>query len=391
MGFLNFLKYHNAVPITVSFLLLGAGGVFAATNPEAVYSANQKVVSIDNTYIAIRDLKSFTPKVEITAVTEDADNYYINYRFTTIDLVNAVWQDAIKEKTMTVGKTLLGQYLDLGVYATEQFKQIIDREIAYLGEVQEIEKRNVTQKTVATTYGGLVGKLLDDTTEVLPGYTPVVEPKPVPVVVNDVLPEPPSPDLVAVAPVLPQVSAPAPSSPSREEVERLIEARVRELLAASVATSQNSSSSSSSTSGDTSSTGSTSDSNSSSSNADTVSPVITLSGNNPSRIYVGDTYSDLGASVSDNVNTNLGYKISVDGGTEVDPSSLSLNTSSPIVYTLSFSATDQAGNTGTATRTVIVEINPNGTTQTGTAPETETSSASTTPTSTEEATTTPTS
>ena len=44
----------------------------------------------------------------------------------------------------------------------------------YLKEVQEIERKSVTQKTVATEYGGLIGALLNDKTESVAGYTPVV-------------------------------------------------------------------------------------------------------------------------------------------------------------------------------------------------------------------------
>ena len=63
--FLHFLSYNNAVPIAVSVVILGAGGAFAATDPQAIYSAQQRVVAVDNTYIANKDLSSFTPRVEI--------------------------------------------------------------------------------------------------------------------------------------------------------------------------------------------------------------------------------------------------------------------------------------------------------------------------------------
>ena len=74
---------------------------------------------------------------------------------------------------MTVAKgAIVGR--DLGLYVTEQLKQVIDHEIAYLTEVQDIERKQVSQKVVAVAYSGLVGAFLDDRTEVLPGYTPVV-------------------------------------------------------------------------------------------------------------------------------------------------------------------------------------------------------------------------
>ena len=92
--------------------------------------------------------------------------------------------------------------------------------------------------------------------------------------------------------------------------------------------------------------------------ADTEPPVITLSGNNPATINIGDTYSDRGATVTDNVDQNLGYKVSLDGGIEMDVSGLTIDTSVAGTHEILFSATDNAGNTGTAMRTVNV-VDPN--------------------------------
>src|SRR3989344_8274492 len=179
MSIKNFLAYNNALPIALGIAFLGAGGVFAATNPEAIYSEQQQVLSIDNSFIATKDLASYTPRAQILGVTEDSDNYFVSYKFYTIDLKDYVWQEVAKDEEMKVSKPDLGPYRDLGLYVTEQLKQIVDREGMRLKETQEIEQKNVTHKVVATAYGGLVGKFLDSTTEELPGYTPVVTP-PVP-------------------------------------------------------------------------------------------------------------------------------------------------------------------------------------------------------------------
>lgn len=173
---LHFLSYHNAMPVTLGIIFLGAGGAFAATNPEVVYSEQQTVLSVDNTYLVGKDLAAFTPRVLITGVTEDDEHYYVAFDFTTIDIIDYVWQDTVKKETLTVAKALLGQYGDLGLYATRQLSERIDGELKRLRETQEIEKTMVSQKAVATAYSGLVGKFLDDTMEVLPGYTPVVAP-----------------------------------------------------------------------------------------------------------------------------------------------------------------------------------------------------------------------
>lgn len=170
----HFLSYNNAVPVAVSILLLGAGGVFAATNPETLYSENEVVVSIDNTYLVDRDLSSYSPRTQIDAVTEDEENYYVAYTLFTIDLEEYVWRDVAKGAVMKVSKVALGPYRDLGVYVTEQLKENIAHESRRLLETQKIEREQVSQKVVATEYGGLIGKMLDTTTETLAGYTPVV-------------------------------------------------------------------------------------------------------------------------------------------------------------------------------------------------------------------------
>jgi hypothetical protein len=87
---------------------------------------------------------------------------------------------------------------------------------------------------------------------------------------------------------------------------------------------------------------------------DTVAPTITLSGNNPATVTVGDTYVDLGATVSDDVDQNLGFTVSLDGAATTTLDQLVVDTSATTTHTILFSATDAAGNVGTAQRTVEV-------------------------------------
>lgn len=100
-------------------------------------------------------------------------------------------------------------------------------------------------------------------------------------------------------------------------------------------------------SGDPSDTG-----NTSTSAPDTTPPVITVNGENPARINVGTSYADLGASVTDNVDHNLGLKYFLNG-TLV--SNIVIDTSAVATDTIDYVATDNAGNTATSTRTVIIE------------------------------------
>ena len=294
MRFLNFLQYHNAVPIAISFVLLGAGGAFAATDPGAIYSSQQQVVSIDNTYIVNKDLSTYSPRVQITGVTEDSDNYYVAYNLSTIDLKNGVWQDVVKSNVMNVSKADLGPYRDLGIYVTGQLAQITERELDYLKQVQGIEQKNVTNKVVATQYGGLVGKFLDTSTEEIPGYVPVVQPPPPPPDTN-------------------QTAAAAAGT-----------------TAAGTGTS----------SGDNSSTSS-----------GNPSLRMQILGNNPAQIPLRAAYIDLGAVVSDDANDNMGIDTFLNG-TAV--SQIQIDTSTTSVSTVTYKATDKNGNTVSADRKVYV-------------------------------------
>jgi len=85
--------------------------------------------------------------------------------------------------------------------------------------------------------------------------------------------------------------------------------------------------------------------------ADKEPPTITINGNNPARIEVGAAYSDLGATVTDNVNDNLGIEMFV-GETPMEQAYI--DTSEPNTYHITYRATDQAGNVGEAVRTVEV-------------------------------------
>ena len=72
---------------------------------------------------------------------------------------------------------------------------------------------------------------------------------------------------------------------------------------------------------------------------DTVFPVITILGNNPATVELGTTYTDAGATS--------------DGGETVTTSG-TVDTNTVGTYIITYSATDAAGNTSTATRTVNV-------------------------------------
>jgi len=79
---------------------------------------------------------------------------------------------------------------------------------------------------------------------------------------------------------------------------------------------------------------------------DTLAPVITVLGNNPDTITVGDSYTDAGATATDNKDGDITAKIVKTG---------SVDTAAAGTYTIWYKATDAWGNSDSASRTVIVK------------------------------------
>lgn len=292
MKLLRFLSYNNAVPIGISVVLLGAGSAFAAGNPDAILASQQQVITVDNTYIANKDLSTYTPRVEITGVTEDDDNYYVAYSFTTIDIQNYVWKDVTRSERMVISKKELEG--DLGLYVTKRLHDVIENERAYLAQVQEKERKAVTQQTIATTYSGLIGKFLDATTETLPGYTPVIQP-----------PAPEAQQAAAVAAGVAPVISPA-------------EGGVPVTLQGGGGPS---------------------------------AVALQVLGNNPAQVALHSSYIDLGVVFLDPFGTNVGVHTFLDGFETQSPN---IDTATPSVHVIEYRAVDPAGRVALARRIVLV-------------------------------------
>jgi Domain of unknown function (DUF5011)/PKD domain len=88
--------------------------------------------------------------------------------------------------------------------------------------------------------------------------------------------------------------------------------------------------------------------------ADTVRPVITLNGGASINVTVGGTFTDPGATASDNVDGNITSRIVVAGAT--------VNVNTAGTYVITYNVSDAAGNAATqVTRTVIVAVGGGGT------------------------------
>jgi hypothetical protein len=83
--------------------------------------------------------------------------------------------------------------------------------------------------------------------------------------------------------------------------------------------------------------------------ADTVPPVITISGTSTVNILVGDSYNDAGATATDDVDGDVSGQIVTDN---------TVDTSRAGTYSVVYSASDIAGNLNSVTRTVVVSARP---------------------------------
>jgi hypothetical protein len=98
--------------------------------------------------------------------------------------------------------------------------------------------------------------------------------------------------------------------------------------------------------------------NSSSTPADAVAsptgPVIAINGENPAHIHVGDSYADLGATITaPDADKNLGIKTFLNGALVSD---IVIDTSEVATDTVDYVATDPTGLTATSTRTILIEL-----------------------------------
>jgi hypothetical protein len=177
----HFILYNNLVPLTFGVLFLGAGATLAASPEmrETIVSSEEELTSIDNSFLLRTNINKFPFVVTVRAVKEDSEAYYVEYRLTTIDLVQGVWQPITRTNTLQVAKEVV-ENQDLGLYISKQLAEVRDGERTKLLETQRIEKTlGESKKVVSKKYKGLVGKYLDPKDQVFDNYDPIFTPDPV--------------------------------------------------------------------------------------------------------------------------------------------------------------------------------------------------------------------
>ena len=176
---IRFIKYNNGFVIILGLILASAAGALAnETSREAIVGKTIVTrIGMDNTRIISADLENFEMGLKIKSVKEDGEFYYVNFDYNAIDAKDGVWQTVKKEKNINVSKIRLGD-IDLGLYLAEELKQLTEREMAYMKEVQGIEKNKGARKQIESVkYTGLKGLVFNDETKEIVGYNPIKEEK----------------------------------------------------------------------------------------------------------------------------------------------------------------------------------------------------------------------
>ena len=174
---IQFIKYNNAFTIIISLIMFSSAGAFASEKVRNTVIGQTIITKkgTDNTQIISANLANFDMGLKIKSVKEDTQFYYVNFDYNAIDAKDGVWQSVVKEKNLNVSKSRLGD-MDLGVYLAEELKQLTDREMAYMKEVQGIEKSKGERRQVESVeYTGLKGLVFNNETKELVGYEPVKE------------------------------------------------------------------------------------------------------------------------------------------------------------------------------------------------------------------------
>src|SRR3989344_5348309 len=126
---------------------------------------------IDNTALLAADLDSFNMDFTIIGIVEDEDSYTITYSYVDLDAVSGVWQYVEREGGRRINKPFRR---DLGLYLAGELSEEASARLRELRtELQKARETGETKIVEVTEYSGLLGKVLDISTNVFSGYEPV--------------------------------------------------------------------------------------------------------------------------------------------------------------------------------------------------------------------------
>lgn len=173
-GFLHFVQYNNAfLVVLVAGTLAVSGLAFASeeVRSETIGAKQVEAQGVDNAILLETDLENFKMDFKITGVLEDDEQYLVSYSFVDLDIKDGAWQFIERGATRKIKKPFRQ---DLGLYLARQLAQEESARIKALKQEQSAARETGETRLVqVTSYSGLIGKVLDVTNRVFPGYEPV--------------------------------------------------------------------------------------------------------------------------------------------------------------------------------------------------------------------------
>ncbi|MEA2112646.1 MAG: DUF5011 domain-containing protein [Patescibacteria group bacterium] len=125
----------------------------------------EEETEIDNSLLLNANFDSFDSNLQIIKITEDDDYFYSVYKFKSFAIEGNSWEEVEREKKISVDKVILGDG-NLENFLLEELGEVVNNEISFLKETQEIQKQKLLNPegeddTGAIVYNELSGKVLD--------------------------------------------------------------------------------------------------------------------------------------------------------------------------------------------------------------------------------------
>lgn len=371
----NFILYNNTFIFIIGGIILGAGTTLAANEGVreqvvgTLVTEQTTMVSVDNQFLLTADIEDYAVTTEVVSIKEDAAFYYVEYALNTIVVADGLWQPGVKTDVFQLEKARLGNQ-DLGLYLAQEFEELITAEKQGLFAAQSEELQiGLSQKVAVTEYAGLVGRLMDSSTKVFPGYEPVI-PQPTAIVAEpsptgsaqEVVSSAQSPKSATTAsqPVSQPDGESEESATSSDSVQSETEGAAI-VVATPVATASSTIASASSTAASSSSgaidQSATSTHAAASSSeqigeseeaqpSDVTAPVLTLQGESSLLVSVGEVYQESGATAVDETDGDITAAIQRTG---------LVDTQTVGRYVLTYEVVDRAGNSAQVERHIEVQ------------------------------------
>lgn len=156
--FLNFLQYHNFMPLVLLFLTMGAGSAWAMT---AEWGGGE-AAALDAALLLETDIDRFDFSATVTNIAETETQYLVSYSLRTLSPEGSRWAEADKTGEFSIAKSSLDETgLEGAVVA--KLRDIESAERTYLTRVQATERALAEERAArpSNLFSSLIGKQAD--------------------------------------------------------------------------------------------------------------------------------------------------------------------------------------------------------------------------------------